>query len=70
MIAAAIAAAAEKLRVYGKIHMRGALTFERTQQSAFKLKCTPFVRQYDILSNKWGVYYAKRDSKQTIHTRI
>ncbi len=35
-----------------------------------KVKCTPFVRQYDILSNKWGVYYAKRNSEQTIHTRI
>ena len=34
------------------------------------VNCTPFVRQYDILSNKWGVYYAKRDSKQTIYARI
>ena len=34
------------------------------------VNCTPFVRQYDILSNKWGDYYAKRNSKQTIHTRV
>ena len=27
------------------------------------LNCTPFVRQYDILSNKWGVIYAKRSAK-------
>ena len=33
---------------------------------AWHLNCTPFVRQYDILSNKWGVYYAKRNSKQTV----
>ena len=35
-----------------------------------EVNCTPFVSQYGILSNKWGVYYAKRNSKQTIHTRI
>ena len=24
---------------------------------------TPFVRQYDILNNKWGDFYAKRSTK-------
>ncbi len=27
------------------------------------LNCTPFVRQYDILNNKWGDFYAKRSTK-------
>ena len=31
---------------------------------------TPFVRQYGILSNKWGVFYAKRSTKQTIYAGI
>ena len=34
------------------------------------INCTPFVRQYDILSNKWGVHYAKRSTKQTIYARV
>ena len=34
------------------------------------LNCPPFVRQYDILSNKWGVYYAKRSTKQKVYARI
>ena len=25
------------------------------------LNCTPFVRQYDILSNKWGVLLCQRE---------
>jgi hypothetical protein len=28
-----------------------------------KMNCTPFVRQYDILNNKWGDFYAKRSTK-------
>ncbi len=28
------------------------------------MNCTPFVRQYDILNNKWGDFYAKRITKQ------
>ena len=28
-----------------------------------ELNCTPFVRQYDILNNKWGDFYAKRSTK-------
>ena len=43
---------------------------ESGKYPAAQMNCTPFVRQYDILSNKWGVYYAKRDSKQTIYARI
>ena len=27
------------------------------------VNCTPFVRQYDILNNKWGDFYAKRSTK-------
>ena len=27
------------------------------------MNCTPFVRQYDILNNKWGDFYAKRRTK-------
>ena len=34
------------------------------------MNCTPFVRQYGILDNKWGLYYAKKKTKQTIHTSI
>jgi len=30
------------------------------------MNCTPFVRQYDILDNKWGALLCKRDTKQTI----
>ena len=29
----------------------------------FFVNCTPFVRQYDILNNKWGDFYAKRSTK-------
>ncbi len=31
------------------------------QNEAENLKCTPFVRQYDILSEKWGVNYAEKE---------
>jgi glycyl-radical enzyme activating protein len=27
------------------------------------LNCNPKVRQYDILNNEWGVFYAKRDTE-------
>ena len=40
------------------------------QKGASVLNCTPFVRQYDILSNEWGVYYAKRSTEQKIYARI
>ena len=29
--------------------------------------CTPFVRQYDIMSNRWGDFNVKRSTKQTIY---
>ena len=32
------------------------------------LNCTPFVRQYDILSNKWGVLLCQKEY-QTNHIR-
>ena len=35
-----------------------------------KVNCTPFVRQYDILNNKWGVLYAKRSAKQKVYAGI
>ncbi len=34
------------------------------------MNSTPFVRQCDILSNRWGGFNAKRSTEQTIHTRI
>ena len=34
------------------------------------MNCTPFVRQCDIMSNKWGDFYAKRGTEKTIHTGI
>ena len=35
-----------------------------------KMNCTLFVRQYDILFSKWGDFYAKRSTKQTIYAGI
>ena len=35
-----------------------------------KLNCTPFVRQYGILNNKWGVFYAKRKAKSEVYRKI
>jgi hypothetical protein len=34
------------------------------------MNSTPFVRQYDIMSNKWGAFNAKGNTKQTIHTGV
>ena len=31
------------------------------KQAGDKLNCTPFVRQYDILSNKWGVLLCQKE---------
>ena len=31
------------------------------RELAGKLNCTPFVRQYGILSNKWGVLLCQRE---------
>lgn len=38
-----------------------------TQQ---ELNSTPFVRQYDIMFNRWGDFNAKGSTKQTIHAGI
>ena len=38
--------------------------------AAALLNCTPFVRQYDIMSNRWGDFNAKGSTKQTIHAGI
>ncbi len=32
-------------------------------KESINVNCTPFVRQYDILNNKWGDFYAKRSTK-------
>lgn len=34
------------------------------------MNSTPFVRQYDIMSNRWGDFNAKGSTKQTIHAGI
>ena len=34
---------------------------ERAVKTAIKLNCTPFVRQCDILSNKWGVLLCQKE---------
>ena len=34
------------------------------------LNSTPFVRQCDIMSNKWGDFYAQGSAEQTIHAGI
>ena len=31
------------------------------ERQRFVLNCTPFVRQYDILSNKWGVILCQKE---------
>ena len=34
------------------------------------MNSTPFVRQYDIMFNRWGDFNAKGSTKQTIHAGI
>ena len=34
------------------------------------LNSTPFVRQYDIMFNRWGDFNTKGSTKQTIHAGI
>lgn len=34
------------------------------------MNSTPFVRQYGILNNEWGVLNAKGSAKQAIYARI
>ena len=34
------------------------------------MNSTPFVRQCDIMSNRWGDYNAKGSAEQTIHAGI
>ena len=34
------------------------------------MNSTPFVRQCDIMSNKWGDFYAQGSAEQTIHAGI
>ena len=37
-----------------------------TKKSSRRLNCTPFVRQYDILSNKWGDILCQKESRINI----
>ena len=39
----------------------GRLKMKRKRIVGVVLNCTPFVRQYDILSNKWGVLLCQRE---------
>ena len=32
-----------------------------TERASEEVNCTPFVRQYDILSNKWGVLLCQKE---------
>ena len=41
--------------------MCGIVGFTGKEQAAPILNCTPFVRQYDILSNKWGVLLCQKE---------
>jgi hypothetical protein len=34
---------------------------EQKKRGRIILNCTPFVRQYDILSNKWGVLLCQKE---------
>ena len=38
-----------------------AIQFEFSEKQAAKMNCTPFVRQYGILSNKWGVLLCQKE---------
>ena len=35
--------------------------FDKPKGGAAKLNCTPFVGQYGMLSNKWGVFICQRE---------
>ena len=37
--------------------------FEPYRSSQAVMNCTPFVRQYDILSNKWGVLLCQKENQ-------
>ena len=54
--------------VYSKLRIKSIRIYKKKQDLG--LNCTPFVRQYDILFSKWGDFYAKRSTKQTIYSRI
>ena len=43
--------------------MEGDIDFNRPMRGAPILNCTPFVRQYGILKNKWGDFNAKGSSR-------
>jgi hypothetical protein len=47
-----------------------ATKYEYIKNSPATMNCTPFVRQYDIMSNRWGDFNAKGSTKQTIHAGI
>ena len=44
----------------GQVRATKALVLDNENQPV-KVNCTPFVRQYGILSNKWGVLLCQRE---------
>ena len=44
--------------------------FGGNKQLITVMNSTPFVRQYDIMFNRWGDFNAKGSTKQTIHAGI
>ena len=43
------------------ISVDAAIFPKMVNQTVSKMNCTPFVRQYDILSNKWGVLLCQKE---------
>ena len=43
---------------------------EKYDKTCLHVNSTPFVRQYDIMFNRWGDFNAKGSTKQTIHAGI
>ena len=48
--------------ISGKGHIaKGVNIAKQLSEKAAALNCTPFVRQYGILSNKWGVFLCQKE---------
>ena len=48
----------------GEVHLLGekeGYGLRKVKEQVGVLNCTPFVRQYDILSNKWGVLLCQKE---------
>ena len=55
------------------IHFRRAFEFltvfiknNHTERNSIDVNCTPFVRQYDILENKWGVLLCQKGNQTNV----